>query len=355
MYSCKDRLPAQLRGFLPKAVEYVLRLTGVINCIQMFSQGGVPGTVLSLEDLERGIKTVHFYLGQVQDALRLIENEDHVPVEISERSRLLACTLERLRPNLDNGRLAIGYIQDEYNKIAPKTKHIGSARAMGGLLRALKLTTSPEKHDANDRRGVFCLEWNCQTENFIKQQYLQHPQAEDWQDKPEIGNPISAASVTQPENSRTLRTLKKQCPRQETCDSNGSADVADIADVTTEAKPFSTSANGQEVPPGDDGNPDPGSLAGNNPGTSHNHVRCRLCQHFIKSPIKDGGDGSCGLYPKSTWDGKPFQSPDELHSCPSFDGKDSIKVLTASDEAISQRVGEALKLGNNLDFKEVEI
>ena len=35
--------------------------------------------------------------------------------------------------------------------------------------------------------------------------------------------------------------------------------------------------------------------------------------------------------------------------------KDSIKVLTAWDEAISQRVGEALKLGNNLDFKEVEI
>jgi hypothetical protein len=103
LYSCKDRLPAPLRGFLPKAVEYVLRLTGVINCIQMFSQDGVPGTVLSLEDLERGIKTVQFYLGQVHDALRLIENEDHVPVEISERSRLLARTLDQLRPHLENG------------------------------------------------------------------------------------------------------------------------------------------------------------------------------------------------------------------------------------------------------------
>jgi len=332
LYSCKDRLPALLRGFLPKAVEYVLRLTGVINCIQMFSQGGVPGTVLSLEDLERGIKTVHFYLGQVQDALRLIENEDHVPVEISERSRLLAHTLERLRPNLDNGRLAIGYIQDEYNKIAPKTKHIGSARAMGGLLRALKLTTSPEKHDANDRRGVFCLEWNCQTENFIKQQHPQQPQAQDGQafDKPEIGNPISAASATQPEKSRTLRTLKEQCPRQETFDSSGSADVADIADVGAGTfSQFSPSLNWQEVPEGVV--IPPGAEIRMDMATGKNYAR------WADGSDTYGLNRSSGIVETEQED------------------KDSIKVLTAWDEAISQRVGEALKLGNNLDFKEVEI
>ena len=33
IFSFKDQLPAQLRGFLPKAVEYVLRLTGVIHCM----------------------------------------------------------------------------------------------------------------------------------------------------------------------------------------------------------------------------------------------------------------------------------------------------------------------------------
>jgi hypothetical protein len=331
----------------------------------MFSQGGVPGTVLSLEDLERGIKTVHFYLGQVQDALRLIENEDHVPVEISERSRLLASTLERLRPNLENGRLSIGYIQDEYNKVAPKTQHIGSARAMGALLRGLKLTTSSSKHDANGRRGVFCLEWNSQTENFIKQQHPQHSQAQDGQvlDKPEIENPISAASATQPEKSRTLRTLEEQCPRQENCDSIGSADVADIADVNTEPKPFSPSPNWQEVPEGvvipprGNGDPEPGSLTGENPGESYDLVQCGWCQHFIQSPIKDGDHGSCRLYPKSSWKGKPFQSPDDTHPCPSFEAKESIRVLAAWDLTIAKMVGELVVTMNQdcalEDFQEV--
>ena len=79
LYSCKDRLPAQLRGFLPKAVEYVLRLTGVIHVIQMFSIGSTPKAILSVEDLERGIKTVSFYLGQIQGALRLIEERRLCP------------------------------------------------------------------------------------------------------------------------------------------------------------------------------------------------------------------------------------------------------------------------------------
>ena len=47
-----------------------------------------------MEDLERGIKTVSFYMGQIQGALRLIEEEDYSPPEISERSLLLAQTLD---------------------------------------------------------------------------------------------------------------------------------------------------------------------------------------------------------------------------------------------------------------------
>jgi hypothetical protein len=204
----------------------------------MFSQGGAPQIILSLEDLERGIRTVHFYLGQVQDALKLLEAEDHAPVEVSERTKLLASTLERLRSHLDSGRLAICFIQEEYNKIAPQTQAIGSAKAMGALLRTAGMNTTPGKHDANGRRAVYCLEWNQKTENFIKRclEHLQRLQTQEWQGfkDADIENPMSASSSssTDPdESAQTLKTPENPGLHPETYTSSGPTDNADIADM----------------------------------------------------------------------------------------------------------------------------
>ena len=199
IFSFKDQLPAQLRGFLPKAVEYVLRLTGVIHCMTMFSAGRTPQAILSVEDLERGIKAVGFYVGQIQGALRLIEEEYYSPPEISERSLLLAQTLDELRPHLENGRLAVGFILKQYNMIAPKTQRVGTPRGMGAVLRAVNLTISPGKHNANGRRSVKCLSWGKDTETFIKQclQCLQCQESQDGQgfDDADVQEPMSATSA----------------------------------------------------------------------------------------------------------------------------------------------------------------
>ncbi len=183
IYSFKDRLPAQLRGFLPKAVEYALRLTGVIHCIQRFAAGKTPQSILSVEDLDRGIKTVSFYLGQIQGALRLIGEDDYSPPEISERSMLLARTLDQLRPHLQDGRLAVGFIHKHFNLMAPTTQKIGKPRGMGAVLRAVKLTMAPGKHDANGHRGVSCLQWDDKTETFIEGclRCLQRQKRQEWQ------------------------------------------------------------------------------------------------------------------------------------------------------------------------------
>jgi len=183
IYSFKDLLPPQLRGFLPKAVEYVLRLAGIIHCMHMFSLGRTPQAILTVEDVERGIKAVSFYLGQVQGALRLIIEEDFSPPEISERSLVLAQTLDQLRPHLQNGRLAVCFIHKHFNAIAPKTQRIGKPRGMGAMLRAAKLTMAPGKHDANGHRGVSCLQWDKKTEVFIEThlQCLQRQKSQEWQ------------------------------------------------------------------------------------------------------------------------------------------------------------------------------
>jgi hypothetical protein len=199
LYSYKDRLPAQLHGFLPKAVEYALRLTGVIHCIHMFSTGKTPQAILSVEALERGIKAVSFYLGQIQGALRLIGEEGYSPPEISERSMLLAQTLNQLRPNVENGRLAVGFIHKHYNLMAPLTQRIGKPRGMGAFLRAAKLTMAPGKHDANGHRAAKCLEWDKKTETFIKQclQCLQRQRSKEWQEfeDADYEEPMSATSA----------------------------------------------------------------------------------------------------------------------------------------------------------------
>lgn len=183
LYSYKDRLPVQLRGFLPKAVEYALRLTGIIHCIQMFSIGRTPQAILSVEDLDRGIKAVSFYLGQIQGALRMIEEDNYSPPEISERSIFLAQTLTQLRPHLQDGRLAVGFIHKHYNLMVQQTQKISKPRGMGALLRAAKLTISPGKHDANGHRAAKRLEWDKNTEIFIEQslQCLQRQKSQEWQ------------------------------------------------------------------------------------------------------------------------------------------------------------------------------
>jgi hypothetical protein len=38
--------------------------------------GKTPQAILTIDDLERGIEIIHFYLGQIHDAMRLIEKRN---------------------------------------------------------------------------------------------------------------------------------------------------------------------------------------------------------------------------------------------------------------------------------------
>ncbi|MGO9620725.1 MAG: DUF3987 domain-containing protein [Desulfobaccales bacterium] len=238
IFSFKDQLPAQLRGFLPKAAEYVLRLTGLIHCMEMFSIGRTPQAILSVEDLERGIKTVSFYLGQIQGALRMIEEDGYAPPEVNERSFLLAQSLDKLRPHIQDGRLAIGFIHKHYNIMAPKTQKIGSPRGMGAVLRAVKLTIPPGKYDANGHRSVKCLEWNKNTETFIEQclRCLQSQNSQDWQglEGTDDEDPMSASSAEPAEGFKDNADISERMSASETCiiiEPQDNADVADIVEV----------------------------------------------------------------------------------------------------------------------------
>ncbi len=162
-------LPEALRGYIPKAVAYSLRLAGALHLLRRFSEGQEPMGVLSLEDIEAGIAFSEFYLGQSVDAMRLITSDsNHTPRrDYTETDILLGQVLESLRPEVDSGRLAIGHIHQRFNEACGPQQRVKSPHAMGGWLRSLGLTIPHGLHDANGKRRVRCVVWDSALEKIV--------------------------------------------------------------------------------------------------------------------------------------------------------------------------------------------
>jgi len=161
-------LPEQFRGFLPKAYSYALRLAGVIHAIHRFHEGVEPDTILTLIDIQRGIRAVEFYLGQTVGALQVLEDSTHQPDVQDERALRLALVLDFLRAETDSGRLAVGYVWDWFNKDIPEQQQFKTQKAMGAFLRSVGLTISNALHDANNRPRSRCLLWDEKTNSFLE-------------------------------------------------------------------------------------------------------------------------------------------------------------------------------------------
>jgi len=166
----KPDVPPMFRGFLPKSYGHALRLAGVLHLLHRFSQGREPGRVLHMEDIERGIVAVEFYLGQALDALALVSSQGQAgePVEVTPRSNILARALDGLRSDTENGRLAVSFILERFNELAPLEERIASPRVFAGMLRACGLETAPGVHDFKGARRVTCLQWSEKIDSFIK-------------------------------------------------------------------------------------------------------------------------------------------------------------------------------------------
>lgn len=181
-------LPRILRGFIPKAKGYALKLAGVIFCIRRFESClGQPlaefdeddwpvedpfdpmeNPTLSVEDIERGIIAVTYYLGQAVDAAcALIMPKKVKVITLTPQVEHLAKALDGLRGEVDKGLLAIGVIQERYNGILGAGEPPISPRTIGSMLRHAGLTIPEQRLRANGRSGVYCLRWDSLTEEFI--------------------------------------------------------------------------------------------------------------------------------------------------------------------------------------------
>lgn len=161
-------LPAQFRGFMPKAYGYALRLAGAFHLMDRFSRGLEPGRVLHIDDMERGIETMQFYLGQAVDAIRLTETPDSEATVDTTRAATLAMVLDQLRGEVCNGKLAVDYIRVKYNEQVQPEERVNSGKIFAGIIRSCGIETIPGIHDANGKTRVTCICWSEKIDRFIK-------------------------------------------------------------------------------------------------------------------------------------------------------------------------------------------
>jgi phage/plasmid primase-like uncharacterized protein len=179
LHAKKTELPDQLKGFLPKISSYALRLSGALYCMNRFAVGSSPGAILSKNDIHKGVKAAEFYMGHIVDAMKALVSKNRiVPFELTEHVKHLAAILESLKTELDNGRLAVGYVQKKFNESLPTGQQIKKAKSMGTLLRQCGLTVPVKKFRIKDKGGLSCLVWDQKLNNFLKKVSQQSQQSQ---------------------------------------------------------------------------------------------------------------------------------------------------------------------------------
>ncbi len=140
--------------------------------MRQFIIGDPPLCELRSEDLDDGIRGAMFYASHFIHACQALETEEETaPVSFSDEAVQLSEVLNFLKKDLDNGRLAIGYVTKVYNGI---TKRDITARAMGQLIRSCGITTPPGRFRANGKVGARCLKWDEKTNLFLNNVHNVH-------------------------------------------------------------------------------------------------------------------------------------------------------------------------------------
>ncbi len=216
-------LPWQLRGFIPKATSYALRISGALYGMNRFALNGFPAGLLKKSDIDKGISVARFYLGHIVDAMLALCGGDAVaPVEITDQVKHLAKALESMRGEIESGRLAVGHILERFNDGLPPEQIIESARAMGTVLRECGLTIPVKRFRIKNKTGLACVVWDKKTESFLKT--CQHRQP-----------------YQQPTTGEGLPMLTKEnrCQQRQHFQEESSMDV----DKVDEENPMSTPSN----------------------------------------------------------------------------------------------------------------
>lgn len=166
-----SRLPEQVRGYIPKLIGWAVRLTGIIKCLESFLAGTKVPQVIAPDDLKKGIRLAEFYMGHNVDVIQaIVTSVGPVKETYTEQELHLARTLQSIKGDVDNGKLAISYILEKYTATATDDiKFKGkNSNPFRGFIESCGLTVPDKKATANGYKNYKCLVWDDKTDKYLE-------------------------------------------------------------------------------------------------------------------------------------------------------------------------------------------
>lgn len=226
LHSQKEHFPPAYRGFIPKMVSYVLRISGLIHGMEQLYIGDDISPVVNVETIQKAISAVSFYQGHTLEALKLLNGKETL-IHQDDNQKHVITAIESLSEKIEEqGYVTVKDIADSFNAVTGKKE---TAKNIGTTLRKIGLTPKKDSHT-----GTYKIEIS-EIQNFLKTMPAKsarpqlHVNITD--NSEDIKNTMSACppkSLSNESSPRTLRTLEKQSPLENTLSSSALADVADV-------------------------------------------------------------------------------------------------------------------------------
>lgn len=165
------KLPEQVRGYIPKLIGWAVRLTGIIKCMESFLAGTKVPQVIAPDDLQKGIRLAEFYMGHNVDVIQAIVTSVGPAKEtFTDQEIHLARTLQDIKGDVDNGKLAIPYILGAYNETATNDIKFNAKNTnpFRNFVESCGLTVPNKKANANGYRNYRYLLWDAKTEKYLE-------------------------------------------------------------------------------------------------------------------------------------------------------------------------------------------
>lgn len=221
IYSMRDHFPPAFRGFIPKAVSYVLRISGLLHVMEQFFSGDDILPVVDVGTIQKAILAVNFYMGHTLEALKLLHGQKTM-IQFVDQKECIVAILESLSPKEETrGFITVKQIAESYNEV---TGGNVNSRKMGDILLKNGLPTVDVPGHC---RGVFIPE----IKNFLKRhpRHPRHPQSKEYQDvtlgMSENGHP------RRPREDNPFRDVRDIPETTSPTESLNIADVRDIRDI----------------------------------------------------------------------------------------------------------------------------
>lgn len=128
----KQYVPRMFKVFLPKAENYVLRLSGILHAVEYSLAGQVPPHVVSNSTVGKAIQLAEFFLSQ---ARKVVELYGPSLKKLNQNQKAIFNALLNLYKVNNSIFFAVSEIMDEFNRIVHPEGQVKTDKSFGKMIR----------------------------------------------------------------------------------------------------------------------------------------------------------------------------------------------------------------------------